>query len=177
MRANWFLAVDNSGISGHGVFATRDIQSGSLIHRMNGKRASLLQCVAAIAKGSLNIDDPLQISRFGYIVLDEFSNRFNHSCEPNAALVNEADLVTVKPIAAGDEITFDYSLTVKHAFYTAFWRMPCRCGKASCRGEIGDIASVPERVIDLNVKRGTLQAYILSTISAYRAPISESAAQ
>lgn len=58
----------------------------------------------------------------------------NHSCEPNAEMVNEEDelwLYALRDIPSGEEITFDYGYDVQH-----FLDHPCRCGKPACVGYI-----------------------------------------
>ena len=55
----------------------------------------------------------------------------NHSCDANAVL-HERMLVASRPIAAGEEVTFDYECNE--------WELAepfrCRCGAAACRREI-----------------------------------------
>lgn len=155
------LAVRDSGISGRGVFAEQDIRRGERIYRLGGERVSLLQCIGRVATGSVRMDDPLAIGKYTYIVLDDFSVRFNHSCEANAGIVGESDLVALVDIPRGQEVTFDYSLTVRPTVFTLLWRMPCQCGAASCRGTIGDIRSVPQERLRRYVKAGALQDFIL----------------
>lgn len=101
------LTVKGSPISGRGVFAEDDIRPGELIHRMGGRRISLIRCIAEIATGSIRIDDPLSIQKYRYLVLDEFSILFNHCCQANAGLANEVDLVALTDIPRGQEIAFD----------------------------------------------------------------------
>ena len=52
-----------------------------------------------------------------------------HACAPNAA-IRDRELLAIAPIAAGDEITFDYETTE--------WDMAspfaCTCGAPMCRG-------------------------------------------
>lgn len=55
----------------------------------------------------------------------------DHACEPNAAFRGR-ELVAIRPIRAGERITFHYATTE--------WDMAepfaCRCGSAQCLGEI-----------------------------------------
>ena len=52
----------------------------------------------------------------------------NHSCDPNCGIVESFSLVTMNPIAEGEELTWDYDMTEN-----SDWAMRCRCGSASCR--------------------------------------------
>lgn len=60
----------------------------------------------------------------------------NHSCRPNAELTylpaeHLAWLTALVPIAAGEEITFDYGFSLAESLFH-----PCRCGAPGCVGRI-----------------------------------------
>lgn len=68
----------------------------------------------------------------------------NHSCAPNARFDVEARrLVAVRPIAAGDEITYFYPSTE--------WAMDapfaCQCGSPRCLGTIAGAGQIAEGVL------------------------------
>ena len=136
---------------------------------MGGRRVSLLRCIAEIATGHIRIDDPLSIRKYEYLVLDEFSILFNHCCQANSGIANEVDLVALTDIARGEEITFDYSMTVRRSLYTVLWRMPCNCGSPMCRKEIGDVRSVPPQHLQRYVTAGALQDFIVASLRIDRA--------
>lgn len=53
---------------------------------------------------------------------------FNHSCEPNTGSGGSIELIAIKDIMPGEELTFDY------AFHeTNFKPFKCKCGSANCR--------------------------------------------
>jgi hypothetical protein len=84
--------------------------------------------------------------------LPNYLRYLNHSCEPNLFVdVRAKQVVTLRPIEAGDELTFFYPSTE--------WRMqspfPCACGSAQCCGEIRGAAELPA---------GVLQRYRLSSV-------------
>jgi uncharacterized protein len=66
----------------------------------------------------------------------------NHSCDPNAEVEagledgGWARIVAIRPIAAGDELTYDYGFTADVA-------EPCACGARHCRGFIVDAEELP----------------------------------
>lgn len=55
----------------------------------------------------------------------------NHRCDPNAA-VRGRELVALRPIAPGDEVTFDYSTTE----FDMAEPFDCRCGVPACLGRV-----------------------------------------
>jgi hypothetical protein len=162
------LVVKASTIAGRGVFAETDIRKGELIHRMGGRRVSLLGCIAGVVTGAIRIDDPLPIRKYEYVVLDDFSILFNHSCEANAGIANEVNLIAMTDIPRGSEITFDYSMTVRRSVFTANWKMPCGCGAPSCRKTIGDIRTVPDAQVQRYLRAGALQDFIIDSLKAGR---------
>ncbi len=76
----------------------------------------------------------VQISENEHIILlPEYLDCVNHSCEPNCFFdTTRRQLVALRPIAEGDEFTFFYP--------SAEWDMDqafkCRCGEATCIGMI-----------------------------------------
>jgi hypothetical protein len=74
----------------------------------------------AIGEGRNLVQDPDDPATYG-----------NHSCDPNAWLVDEVTIVARREIAAGEEITIDYATM---SGYEA-WTMTCRCGarQPECR--------------------------------------------
>lgn len=162
------LAVKASTIAGRGVFAEVDIRKGELIHRMGGRRVSLLGCIAGILTGTIRIDDPLPIRKYEYLVLDEFSILFNHSCGANAGIANEVNLIALTDIARGTEITFDYSMTARASVFTTFWKMPCGCGAPSCRKSIGDIGTISDAQVERYLQAGALQDFIIDSLDVHR---------
>lgn len=84
----------------------------------------------------------------------------NHSCEPNAAVRIDgttATLWAVRDIAAGEEISFDYSTILDEDDFT----MECLCGTPSCRGTIGDGKDLPEPVWQRYKALGMLPDYMI----------------
>ena len=58
---------------------------------------------------------------------DDPSNFGNHSCEPNAAPIEDG-LVALRDIEVGQELTIDYAQVSP-----ASWQMRCSCGARHCR--------------------------------------------
>jgi hypothetical protein len=98
-----------------------------------------------------------------FMDLDEPAVCFNHACDPNASLRGKADLVALRPIRAGDAITFDYSLTIpaSNPWVMAF---ACACGSPACRGQLGNRSTVPGARALLAM--GALQDFIARELEA-----------
>ena len=61
------------------------------------------------------------------------SDHINHLCEPNLGFFGQVFLITLRDVRAGEELGFDYATCVGGVMP---YRMPCRCGARTCRGEV-----------------------------------------
>ena len=138
------LFRQRSSIDREGVVTDCAIAAGEWVHTMDGERVSPLELVVRLATKRLrSADDVFVLGYFSYILPDPLSLAINHSCDPNCGIRGERELCALRPIASGEEITFDYSTTVKG---TVPWQMayPCKCGAPNCRGIVGNVATIPE---------------------------------
>ena len=155
------LRAADSAIAGTGVFAQRAFESGERIRQLSGVLRTLEEVLQLVDADDVAGSDVLGIDDGVYLVLDELDRCFNHSCDPNAAVVGSpgrAELVATRPVRSGDEITFDYSTTMaddEEAIVAAgrsLWRCPCSCAADTCRGEIDQFATlagdVRRRILD-----------------------------
>jgi hypothetical protein len=78
----------------------------------------------------------------------------NHSCDPNVdpiAVGNEMWLFSVRDIAAGEELGYDYAIELDERHTPAAKaRFPCSCGAENCRGTLlrAKSAKLPANVIE-----------------------------
>jgi uncharacterized protein len=125
------LRVVSSGIHGYGVVATRDFAEGEVLADVEG-----IPWNAEIE----DRDDRYSLWLDGewYLDMVDQTRWINHSCEPNSEIEGNvaqdgrphwARVVALRPIRAGEEITYDYA-------FTADLAEPCSCGAATCRGWI-----------------------------------------
>lgn len=93
----------------------------------------------------------------------ELDDYVNHSCDPNCTLVHGPDgvaLVTIAPVAAGAELTFDYSTHMQDEP-----SLPrCLCGAASCRGRIDSFPRLALRHRRALARRGLLAPFIRQAV-------------
>jgi len=86
----------------------------------------------------------------------------NHSCNPNSGVFRTRSrllLRALRPIAAGEEVTHDYS-TLLGA--DDIWSMRCNCGDRRCRKVVRNIARLPAAVIRRYVAYGAIPDFILA---------------
>ncbi len=106
---------------------------------MKGKRMTTAEVEQAIDEHKIRADDPLQIAEEGFIKLNKLPYLFNHSCDPNAGINAKLELIALRHIEKGEEITYDYSTTVcTHSS----WSMKCLCSSPACRKIIKNVQSL-----------------------------------
>ncbi len=134
------LYVKKSKIQGQGIYTAEKIKKGEHIAFVQG---TLIKKKTTSVKDALSI--PLWYGITDTIWLNPENTiwrYFNHSCEPNTAIVGRTKVIALKAIAADTEITFDYSMSDGDLL----WEMPCSCKTASCRKKIHSIQRIPEKV-------------------------------
>ena len=135
MHQSWLspLATCRSaGIKGLGVFAVEAISAGTTVAGFGGcvvDRAELDTLDEKYRTHSLQIDDDLFI--VSELPFDD-ADYVNHSCDPNCGIIGSVLLVTMRDVAVGEELCFDYAMTDTDD-YDEF---ECSCSSPSCRGTI-----------------------------------------
>lgn len=161
------LKIKKSKIAGQGVFAVADIKKGETALILNGEAISLEEMLKRVKEGKEEPSDPLQIGAEDYFDLDELSRAINHSCAPNTYVKGKSELIALKNIKPGEEITFDYSLTmddneakIKRAG-REMWTCKCNCGANNCRGIINEFKNLPDKVRTFYIKNRMLPDFML----------------
>ncbi len=136
--------VRRSGVHGKGVFALRDIEPGE----------TLIEYVGEIISWDEAQDrhphDPSDPNHTFYFHVDQghvidaahggnSSRWINHSCDPNCEAEEQDDgrvfIKALRPIAAGEELFYDYGLMVDEPYTKKLKaEYACRGGAPDCRG-------------------------------------------
>ena len=151
-----FVMRGNS-IAGFGIYATRNIREGETIFHGETKAQRIV--TKRYVDRNWNENEKLHFRRYAYpvshelfILWDEDPSEWapqNHSCEPNTHF-NGLDVVTLRNIKAGEELTLDYAQFLDDNMEP----FQCQCGSSKCRGLIIGIKnnSLTERESSLNGK-------------------------
>lgn len=137
------ISVRRSPVHGKGVFATRPLAVGELICEYKGEPIEWDEALRRHPR------DPSQPNHTFYFdtgdgtVIDgavggNSARWINHSCAPNCEAEEHDSRIfirTVRPIAAGEELSIDYALVVEKR-HTQQLRLlyACHCGASNCRG-------------------------------------------
>ncbi len=168
------LCAQNSSISGKGIVTQTAIQKGETVFVLSGERCTFEQIVAKVEEGSEEPSDPLGIGEEVYLDLEEFSRTFNHSCEPNTYVRGESELVALRDIMPGEEITYDYSTTMHDNVEKwksrgcPVWSAACNCRSASCRKIIDQFVRLPKKSRNFYIDHSYLPDYMLNIFQRKR---------
>lgn len=128
-----------SSINQNGVYAALPISKGERLAIFGG---DILTIDDTLKLPELFRYYPLQIEeRFMLYMKNpespEDTDYFNHSCSPNAGLRGQIFLTAMRDITVGEEITFDYCMSLSEFTGSSFViEFDCSCGSPECRGRI-----------------------------------------
>lgn len=129
------LCIRDSKISGQGLFALENIEAGELILSFGGLLCNNEERYTGklLRSTCVGITESIILGEDACSCKD-FSDYINHSCNPNAGLLDSITVIAIKKINAGEEILCDYS------FWESYenWEMKndCMCGSENCRKRI-----------------------------------------
>jgi hypothetical protein len=117
------IQIAQHDLKGRVVVATENIPSGITV------------CSSRIRAMAPDRDRySLQKDENTHVYVDEPGEIFSHSCEPNLAIRDNYygafDFFTVRPVQAGDELSFHYGMSEAISISVA----ACCCGSARCQG-------------------------------------------
>jgi SET domain-containing protein len=126
--------VAASPIHGHGLFAVEPFAAGEIVAIKGGYIYDEDEWRAA--RDALDTSE-IQVAETFFIAPASASERdggmlyTNHSCEPNIGIQGQIVFLSMRDIAAGEELTHDWATTDDLDYEIA-----CNCGSRRCRGTI-----------------------------------------
>ena len=125
--------VKSAGRKGFGVFAMEPFNKGEMV--VVGKPENIVDS---------RTDYSFQVDVNKHVQLNKPARLINHSCDPNLGVRNNEfggyDFVTIRNIAGGEELTWDYCMT---EFVSIAIEDMCLCGSSNCRDKIGGFVCLP----------------------------------
>lgn len=121
---------------GLGIFVVENIKKGEKLSSFDGRVYSS----RSILWNEDLYNHCIQFEKKKWRDSKGIARLLNRSCEPNCGVKNFFDVVAMRDIKKGEEITWDYEMTEDHPY----WRMKCTCGTKSCRKVIGAYSNMPD---------------------------------
>jgi uncharacterized protein len=132
------LEVRESETHNKGVFAKEPVKKGERIAIFGGSimRIDDIHTLPPnVQDYAMQIEERMVIANRSHIPED--TDYFNHSCNPNCGFSGQTFLVAMRDIAAGEEITFDYAMTISESIGSDIvFELDCKCGSPNCRKKI-----------------------------------------
>lgn len=139
------FVVRRSSIHGRGAYALVHIPKGSRLIEYTGERISHEVADERYGEEQENSPHTMLFTVDDETVIDatqwgSSARWFNHSCAPNCEATEENGRIfidTLRAVRPGEELTYDYNLTLDEPHTPAVKRAhACLCGARSCRGTI-----------------------------------------
>jgi hypothetical protein len=120
---------------GWGIFAKEELRKDERLAIFGGKIMlidEMYQIPENMQSYTMQIEERFVLGPAGSVPED--TDFFNHSCDPNSGFKGQVFLVAMRDIKAGEEITFDYCMTVSESVGSdMIFAMDCSCGSSRCR--------------------------------------------
>jgi len=144
------ITVRRSAIHGNGVFAACDLPAEKSLIQYRGRLLTHEQADDQY-DGSLDTGHTFLFTLNDHYVIDanfegNAARWINHSCDPNCQAVtlenagkdptrDRVMIETLRPVQAGEELTYDYGITLEVRHTERMKRIwACRCGAGNCSG-------------------------------------------
>jgi hypothetical protein len=138
------IQVRRSGVHGKGVFALQTLEPGETLIEYTGQVIDWDEAMARHPHDPAHPDHTFYFQVDGGKVIDALyggnaSRWINHACDPNCEADERPDgrvfIKALRPIAPGEELFYDYGLTLDERYTPAVKkRFTCHCGATDCRG-------------------------------------------
>lgn len=123
---------------GKSLVASEDVNAGVAVARFEGPLVLWADVPEQEIRHVLLIDDE------NWLIPHTDARFVNHACEPNCTVDDELNIVTLQPVAKGQEFTICYNRARRSEFIAnpqAFfwdprWSFECKCGSPRCQGFI-----------------------------------------
>ncbi len=139
------ILITDSQIEGKGIFTEVDLPRGTVIFDIVAEKISYKNSpeMSEINPNWIGcgFEEWLKVGP------GDIASYLNHSCNPNAIINENPQLITMAPIRKGQELLIDYSTTE----LDPYWKMDCSCGAKNCRKILRSFQFLPP---DLQTKYG-----------------------
>jgi uncharacterized protein len=153
--------VDYTSI-GRGLVAAETLEEGAVVERMEGQILPYDKIPEAEIRNAFEIDHNDR-----WIVPQSSARFINHSCDPNCYVSEKLDVITVRKILKGEELTLMYNEVTIEKYMISGSVLPrwderrsfdCLCGVPKCLGRIDRyVVPVPSDPNSRNVRMGVVE--------------------
>ncbi|KAF9379984.1 Histone-Lysine N-Methyltransferase ash1l [Podila verticillata] len=120
---------------GKGLQATQDCPVGTVLEKFEGPVLEYSELGSSDIPYVLNFYDEGQ-RQWKWMLGLTPAIYANHSCEPNARINLQQEIVAIRLIKAGEEVLFVYNNDTEDQKWDPLWTFDCKCGAKNCQGLI-----------------------------------------
>lgn len=116
---------------GRCLLADADLPAGTPVARFSGPLVSYQEV------SSEEVCHAILIAPDQWLVPHTPARYINHSCSPNCLVNDDLDVVTLRPVRSGEELTISYNTASAGESLPPWderWTFRCQCGSAGCQG-------------------------------------------
>ncbi|MAG45604.1 MAG: hypothetical protein CMH63_02410 [Nanoarchaeota archaeon] len=127
------LKVGNKRGVGKTLYTRRDFHEGEFAFRVEGPLVTSPSTYTVPVASDLYLD-PKNEGKY-----------LCHSCNPSCGMRNRNEVVAMRDVRAGEEISIDYGMVVSGYDLDLLEQdLECRCRSRNCRGELGSWETLPD---------------------------------
>ena len=152
--------VDQTAI-GRGLVATETVGEGKVVERLEGRVVPHSRIPEGEIRNAFEIDDDR------WIVPQSDARYLNHSCDPNCYVSGKLDVITLRKVLKGEELTVMYNeVTIEKYMKTGSilpkWddrrSFDCICGTPNCLGRVDRyVVPIPANPNTRSVRMGVVE--------------------
>jgi hypothetical protein len=122
------------------LVSTMDLPEGAIVGKFEGQIVPNEQISESNIRYAIIWDE-------SSMMIPETPAQFvNHSCDPNSYVNNLMEVVTLRPVKRGEEITYSYNWIYEgqqDGVWDDRWTFQCKCGSPHCQGLINKYVPRP----------------------------------
>ncbi|KAF9958589.1 hypothetical protein BGZ72_000168 [Mortierella alpina] len=116
---------------GKGLVATKDCPVGTVMEKFEGQVVDYSQLGSEDIIYALNFQ---QDGQWKWLLASTPAIHANHNCKPNSTVNDKQEIVSIRPIKAGEHVGFVYNVGTKQDKWDPLWTFHCQCGATKCQG-------------------------------------------
>src|SRR4051812_26885929 len=124
---------------GRGLVVDETLEDGKVVERLEGRAVPYSKIPESQVQNAFEIDDDR------WMVPQSAAKHINHSCDPNCYISTKLDVITLRKVHKGEELTIMYNEVTLEKYMKRDSKLPvwddrrsfdCRCGTPRCAGRI-----------------------------------------
>ena len=163
MKAAVYPSYSDQTRIGRGLVAAETLEEGATVEHLDGRAVPYNKIPETEIRNAFELDDDRWI-----VPLSE-ARHINHSCDPNCYINGKLDVITLRKVLKGEELTIMYNDVTIEKYMARGSVLPkwddrrsfdCRCGVPRCMGRIDRyVVPVPIDPNSRGVRMGVVEGH------------------